>query len=98
PGHVFQVTCGTDCTTFTWADKTGNLPDIPIDSIIANPNFPQQVFAGCDWGLYFASDISAVRPVLSRFQNGLPHAMIWDMQIDRGATTLSVWTRGRGAY
>ena len=24
--------------------------------------------------------------------------MIWDMQIDRGSTTLSVWTRGRGAY
>ena len=24
--------------------------------------------------------------------------MIWDMAIDRGATTLSVWTRSRGAY
>jgi hypothetical protein len=24
--------------------------------------------------------------------------MIWDMQIDRGATTLSVWTRGKGAW
>jgi hypothetical protein len=24
--------------------------------------------------------------------------MIWDMQVDRGATTLSVWTRSRGAY
>jgi hypothetical protein len=24
--------------------------------------------------------------------------MIWDMQIDRGSTTLSVWTRSRGAY
>jgi len=24
--------------------------------------------------------------------------MIWDMQIDRGSTTLSVWTRGRGAF
>ena len=24
--------------------------------------------------------------------------MIWDMQIDRGNTTLSVWTRSRGAY
>jgi hypothetical protein len=24
--------------------------------------------------------------------------MIWDMAIDRGGTTLSVWTRGRGAY
>ena len=24
--------------------------------------------------------------------------MIWDMQIDRGFTTLSIWTRSRGAY
>jgi hypothetical protein len=24
--------------------------------------------------------------------------MIWDMQIDRGATTLSLWTRSRGAF
>jgi len=24
--------------------------------------------------------------------------MIWDMQIDRGATTLSLWTRGKGAF
>ena len=24
--------------------------------------------------------------------------MIWDMQIDRGSTTLSLWTRGRGAF
>jgi hypothetical protein len=24
--------------------------------------------------------------------------MVWDMQVDRGNTTLSVWTRSRGAY
>src|SRR5207244_10325027 len=33
-----------------------------------------------------------------RFENGLPHSMIWDVAVDRGSTTLSVWTRGRGAY
>lgn len=98
PGHVFQVTCTADCATFTWANKTGNLPDIPVDSIIANPKFPQQVFAGTDWGLYFTNDITAMSPTWYRFDNGLPHAMIWDMQIDRGNTTLSVWTRSRGAY
>jgi len=98
PGHVFQVTCGLNCTTFTWANKTGNLPDIPVDSIIANPNYPKQVFAGTDWGLYFTDDITVASPVWYRFDNGLPHSMIWDMQIDRGATALSVWTRGRGAY
>ena len=98
PGHVFQVVCTTDCASFTWSDKTGNLPDIPVDSIIANPKFRQQVFAGTDWGLYFTDDITAAIPTWSRFENGLSHAMIWDMQYDRGFTTLSVWTRGRGAY
>jgi hypothetical protein len=97
-GHVFRVVCTADCATFAWSDKTGNLPDIPVDSIIANPKFPQQVFAGTDWGLYYTNDVTAISPTWYRFDNGLPHAMIWDMQIDRGNTTLSVWTRSRGAY
>jgi hypothetical protein len=97
PGHVFRVVCTADCVSFTWADKSGNLPDIPVDSVIVNPNFPQQVFAGSDLGLYYTDDVTANPPVWSRFE-GLPHVMIWDMQIDRGSTTLSLWTRGRGAY
>jgi hypothetical protein len=98
PGHVFRVDCTANCGSFTWTDKTGNLPDIPVDSVIVNPKFPQQVFAGSDWGLYYTDDITAASPVWNRFQNGLPHTMIWDMAIDRGSTTLSIWTRGRGAY
>ena len=38
--------------------RRGNLPDIPVDSVIVNPNFPQQVFAGTDFGLYFTDDIT----------------------------------------
>ena len=98
PGHVFQVTCTADCGSFTWADKTGDLPDIPVDSIIVNPNNAQQVYAGTDWGVYYTDDITVGSPTWLRFENGIPHAMVWDMQIDRGSTTLSVWTRSRGAY
>jgi hypothetical protein len=98
PGHVFQVTCTVNCASFTWLDKTGNLPDIPVDSIIANPKFPQQVFAGTDFGLYVTDDITQATPTWYRLQNGLPNVMVWDLQIDRGATTLSIWTRSRGAY
>src|SRR5882757_7022857 len=98
PGHIFQVTCSANCGSFTWADKTGDLPDIPVDSIIVNPNNSQQVFAGTDWGVYYTDNINVGSPVWQRFENGLPHAMVWDMQIDRGSTTLSVWTRSRGAY
>ena len=98
PGHVFQVICTTDCASFTWVDKTSNLPNIPADSIIANPRFPQQVFVGTDWGLYYTNDINAGTPTWYRFQAGLPNAMVWDMTIDTGATTLALWTRSRGAY
>ena len=47
PGHVFRVVCtmtSTPCDGFTWTDKTGNLPDIPVDSVIVNPNYPSQVY------------------------------------------------------
>ena len=98
PGHVFQVTCLNSCTSFNWVDKTGNLPDIPVDSVINNPNYPQQVFAGTDWGVYFTNDITQTNPTWYRFDSGLPHAMVWDMVIDRGSTTLAVFTRSRGAY
>jgi hypothetical protein len=98
PGHVLQVTCTANCGSFTWVDKTGNLPDIPVDSIIVNPNNAQQVYAGTDWGVYYTDDITVASPTWQRFENGIPHAMVWDMQVDRGSTTLSVWTRSRGAY
>ena len=98
PGHVFQVTCTADCASFTWVNKTGNLPDIPVDSIIVNPNDAHQVYAGTDWGVYYTDDITVASPTWLRFENGISHAMVWDMQIDRGSTTLSVWTRSRGAY
>lgn len=97
PGHVFQVTCTAQCASFAWADKSGNLPDIPANAIIANPHIPQQVFVGTDWGLYYTDDIRVADPVWQRFE-GLPHVMIWGMSIDRGFTTLAVFTRARGAW
>jgi len=72
--------------------------DIPIDSVTVNPNLPAQVYAGTDFGLYFTDDITATPPVWQRFSSGVPAVMIWDMQVDRGATTLSLWSRGRGAF
>lgn len=97
PGHVYQVNCSANCATITWLDKSGNLPNIPANSIVANPLRPNQVFVGTDWGLYFTDDISVPSPTWQRHE-GLPHVMIWDMAIDRGFTTLAVFTRSRGAW
>jgi uncharacterized repeat protein (TIGR01451 family) len=98
PGHVYRVTCTANCGSFIWEDKSGNLPNIPVDSISTNPNFPQQVFAGTDFGLYYTDDVRVSSPVWYRFNAGLPNVMIWDMATDRGNTALALFTRGRGAF
>ncbi len=97
PGHVFQVSCTAGCASFSWRNVSGNLPNIPVNSVIVNPNRPAQVFAGSDWGLYYTDDVNA-NPVVWQKHLGLPNVMIWDMTIDRGFTTLAVWTRSRGAW
>jgi hypothetical protein len=98
PGHVYRVTCSADCATYAWTNKSGNLPNIPVNTILLNPNVPGQAFVGTDWGLYYTDNIAAPTPVWNRFDAGLPSAMIWDLVIDRGATTLAIFTRSRGAY
>ena len=97
PGHVFRVTCTANCATFTWENKTGNLPNIPVNAIMVSPHVPGQVFAGTDWGLYYTDDINAPSPVWQYFE-GLPRAMIWDLVVDRGLSTLVAFTRSRGAW
>ena len=98
PGHVYRVDCTTSCATFSWSDRSGNLPNIPVNTILMNPHVPGEAYIGTDWGLYYTDDITAATPVWNRFDAGLPSAMVWDLVIDRGATTLAIFTRSRGAY
>jgi len=103
PGHMFQAKCTANCNnplappTFVWRNISGNLPNIPVNSVIVNPNQRTQVFAGSDWGLYYSDNVES-EPVIWQKHTGLPNVMIWDMTIDRGFTTLAVWTRSRGAW
>jgi uncharacterized repeat protein (TIGR01451 family) len=94
---VFKSTCTTNCTIQMWNDVSGNLPDIPANAIIVNPNIPNQVFVGTDWGLYYTDNINVQPTVWQRFE-GLPHVMVWSLSIDRGFTTLAAFTRSRGAW
>ncbi len=98
PGHVFQATCADyGCSSFRWKDKSGNLPNIPVEQIMPNPNRPDQVFLGTDWGLYYTDDISVDSPTWHYFED-FPRVMVWDLVVDRGFTTLAAFTRSRGAW
>ncbi len=103
PGHVFE--CINNAGTWTWYDKTGNLPDVPAESIVINPNNANQAFLGTDFGFYYTDNINASTPVWYRYQYGLPNTIIEHLVVDRGpdsspyaSTTLVAFTYGRGAY
>jgi hypothetical protein len=98
PGHVYQLNCTNDCAVFSWRNVSGDLPNIPVNAIQIDPNQPQRAFAGTDWGLYFTDNIEAAAPLWQKFSGGLPSVMIWDLVVDRGASTLAIFTRSRGAW
>ena len=85
PGHVFQVTC-VELRNIYLADKSGNLPDIPVDSVISNPELSRNRSLPARTSvLYYTITSRRLHRLWFRFNNGLPAVMIWDMQIDRGA-------------
>ena len=100
PGHVFQVTCtAANCSSFTWLDKTGNLPRHPGGLDHRTIRISRSRFSPARTSAFITPTTSP-----RRRRSGIgsatacPAVMIWDMQIDRGSTTLSLWTRGRGAF
>ncbi len=98
PGHVYHLRCQNECASFEWRNVSGDLPNIPVNAVQFDPAEPKRVFAGTDWGLYYTEDIDAASPRWFRFGGGLPSVMIWDLVVDRGNTTLAIFTRSRGAW
>ena len=50
------------------------------------------------WQSSSGTDDVEANPVVWQKHAGLPNVMIWDMAVDRGYTTLAVFTRSRGAW
>lgn len=90
-GHVFRSSDGGA----TWSDRSGNLPDIPVNAIVVDPADPTTVFAATDHGVYRTTD-SGARWI--DFSNGLPNAVVGDLILLESARLLRAGTRSRGAW
>jgi photosystem II stability/assembly factor-like uncharacterized protein len=90
-GHVFRSMNGGK----TWADRGGNLPDIPVNAIVVDPKDRQHVFAATDHGVYRTLNSGAK---WTDFSNGLPNMVVGDMILHERRRLLRVGTRNRGAW
>ncbi|MFN8221418.1 MAG: hypothetical protein U0S12_14945 [Fimbriimonadales bacterium] len=80
----------------TWTSLDGDLPDIPVNVVVADERTPVPIlYAGADDGLYRSADGGSH---WSRFAARLPHAPVIDILGDFGRERLVVATQGRGAW
>jgi hypothetical protein len=90
-GHVFRSSNGGS----TWTNRTGNLPDIPVNAIVVDPKQAKRVFAATDNGVYRTQDAGLL---WTDFSNGLPNAVIGDLILHERQRLLRAGTRNRGAW
>jgi photosystem II stability/assembly factor-like uncharacterized protein len=90
-GHVFRSTNGGK----TWSNRTGNLPDIPVNAIVIDPKDTERIFAATDHGVYQSQNAGAK---WTDFSNALPNAVVGDMILHERRRVLRAGTRNRGAW
>lgn len=79
----------------TWVDASNGLPDIPVNSIVWDPVFPGQLWAGTDVGMYLSSDEGAT---WYPYNNGMPNVAVFSLAANRNTHTVLACTHGRGAF
>jgi uncharacterized repeat protein (TIGR01451 family) len=90
-GHLFKTTNGGD----SWTDVSGDLPDLPVNSVVLDPSFPDTLYAGTDIGPYVTTDGGGS---WSRLGTAMPKVAAWQLDFDPTRRLLVDGTHGRGAY
>ncbi len=90
-GHVYHTADGGR----SWQDRTGNLPDHPVNSIIYDPADPNGVYLATDFGVFHSPTGDGT---WTRLQDGLPVSAVYDVAAQPGTGRLVAATHGRGMF
>jgi Secretion system C-terminal sorting domain len=88
--HVLR----TDNAGLVWNDVTGNLPDIPVNTMVLSP-FNTDLYVGTDLGVYRSQDLGVTWTL---FGKGLPYAVVTNLKVHNHSGTLVAATLGRGVW
>lgn len=92
PGHkVYKSTDGGA----TWTNISGDLPNIPMNTVVPNPLAPQQLFVGSDLGVFFSPTGNGD---WEDFSYGLPNVIVTELEIHEMSLKIRAATYGRGLW
>jgi len=89
--HLFRTTdLGAN-----WEDISGNIPDVPVNQIIIDPDNQGTFYVATDNGVYVSYDSGSNWETLG---NGLPTVPVLDLNLHTPSRTLLAATFGRSQY
>lgn len=89
--HVFMSTNFGE----TWTDISGNLPDVPVNSLIIDQQRDSVLFIGTDVGVFFTKNLGANWYVAG---TGLPNSPVFDIVYHAPTQMLYAGTHGRSIF
>lgn len=90
--HVYRTLNGG----VNWAPLEQGVPDLPVNTILFDPNIPGRMFLGNDIGVYESTDLGES---WAPFGEGLPDAVLaMDLCISPQNNKLRLATHGHGVY
>jgi photosystem II stability/assembly factor-like uncharacterized protein len=78
-----------------WEDISSNLPELPINCLVLDPEHVDRIIIGTDSGVFFTENGGENWQSLS---NGIPNVPIYDIAIHNETRTLVIGTHGCSAY
>jgi photosystem II stability/assembly factor-like uncharacterized protein len=90
-GHVFKTTD----TGASWTDISGNLPNIPVNHLLVDPDISERLYVATDIGVFATSNSGVSWEGLSA---GLPRAYVQTLALHRPTRILRATTLGRGMW
>ena len=94
---VVNVWYTTDGGT-TWANKEGDLPDLPVKAVMMNPLNSNEVILGTDLGVWRTDTFSATSPTWIQSQNGMQNSKVTSFDLRTADNTVLASTYGRGLF
>ncbi|WGD33495.1 thrombospondin type 3 repeat-containing protein [Olleya sp. YS] len=80
-----------------WLPKEGDLPDLPVKTILQNPLNLDEVIIGTELGVWYTSNFSDASPNWNQAFNGMSNVKVLDLDL-RDDNMVFAATYGRGVF
>ncbi len=91
---VFYTTNGG----INWQSKEGNLPDMPVRTVLRNPDDANEVLLGTEMGVWGTTNFLAATPTWSSVTGNIGNVKITNLDYRPATRTVLACTYGRGVW